>query len=83
MPKTSVLIPARNEPYLVKTIEDVFQKAAGEIEVIAVLESYWPEGWQALAKKYTGRLHTVHHGQDHEQFQDDQRRSTAREGTDH
>lgn len=39
----SVIIPAREEPYLHKTIEDVFKKAKGPIEVIAVLDGYWPE----------------------------------------
>ena len=38
----SVVIPSRNEPYLKKTIEDLLIKATGEIEVIAVLEAYWP-----------------------------------------
>lgn len=38
----SVIIPARNEPYLQKTIDDLFAKAAGDIEVIAVLDGYWP-----------------------------------------
>lgn len=37
----SIIIPARNEPYLKKTIEDIFAKAKGEIEVIAVLDGYW------------------------------------------
>ena len=46
MPKMkmiSVLIPARNEKYLKATIDDVLAKSKGEIEVIAVLDGYWPE----------------------------------------
>lgn len=43
MAKLSVLIPSRNERFLQKTIDDVFAKARGEIEVIAVLDGYWPE----------------------------------------
>jgi len=39
---TSVIIPARNEKYLGKTIDDIFEKAEGEIEVIAILDGYWP-----------------------------------------
>ncbi len=38
----SVLIPARNEIFLQKTINDLLAKARGEIEVIAVLDGYWP-----------------------------------------
>jgi len=43
MPKVSVIIPARNEVFLGKTIEDLLTKATGEIEIIAVLDGYWPE----------------------------------------
>jgi glycosyltransferase involved in cell wall biosynthesis len=42
MSKVSVVIPSRNEVYLNKTIDDLFAKAEGEIEVIAVLDGYWP-----------------------------------------
>lgn len=42
MSKVSVLIPARNEIYLQKTVEDLLAKAEGDIEVIAVLDGYWP-----------------------------------------
>lgn len=38
----SVLIPARNEVFLQRTIEDVLANARGETEVIAVLDGYWP-----------------------------------------
>ncbi len=40
---TSVIIPSRNEPYLNKTINDLLKKAKGNIEIIAVLDGYWPE----------------------------------------
>ena len=39
----SIIIPSRNEKYLGKTIEDLLTKAVGEIEIIAVLDGYWPE----------------------------------------
>jgi len=39
---TSIIIPSRNEPYLQPTIKDLLDKATGEIEIIAVLEGYWP-----------------------------------------
>ena len=38
MPKVSVIIPARNEKYLAKTVEDVFFKATGEIEVVVTVD---------------------------------------------
>jgi glycosyltransferase involved in cell wall biosynthesis len=44
MPRTSVIIPARNEQYLAATIRDVLAKATGDIEVIAVLDGYDPPG---------------------------------------
>jgi hypothetical protein len=43
MAKVSVLIPARNERFLGKTVADVLAKATGDIEVIAVLDGYWPD----------------------------------------
>lgn len=43
MSKLSVIIPSRNERFLPQTVADLFQKAAGEIEVIAVLDSWWPD----------------------------------------
>ena len=42
MDKLSVIIPARDEPYLSKTVDDILEKAAGDIEVIVVLDGYWP-----------------------------------------
>lgn len=62
MARTSVIIPARNEKYLVPTIEDVFRNARGEVEIIAVLEGYYPENWKAVTDKYPN-LHTIHHSE--------------------
>lgn len=42
MSKVSVIIPARNEIYLQNTITEVLNKAAGDVEVIVVLDGYWP-----------------------------------------
>lgn len=39
----SAVIPARDEPYLQQTIDSLLNNAEGEIEVIAVLDGYWPE----------------------------------------
>ena len=43
MPKLSIIIPAWKEPYLYKTVNDIFQKATGDIEVIASLDGTIPE----------------------------------------
>jgi hypothetical protein len=39
----SVIIPARNEMWLQRTIEDVLAHARAETEVIAILDGDWPE----------------------------------------
>lgn len=39
----TVVIPARNEKFLGRTIQEIFEKARGEIQVIAVLDGYWPD----------------------------------------
>lgn len=38
----SVLIPSRNEIFLHKTIQDILANARGDIEIIAVLDGWWP-----------------------------------------
>jgi glycosyltransferase involved in cell wall biosynthesis len=43
MAKVSVIIPSRNERFLSQTIADIFSKAQGDIEIIAVLDGYWPD----------------------------------------
>lgn len=39
----SVVIPSRNEIFLNRTIIDLLNKAQGEIEIIAILDGYWPQ----------------------------------------
>jgi hypothetical protein len=41
--KLSVLIPARNEPYLNATIKSVLENATGETEIFAILDGYETE----------------------------------------
>lgn len=41
--KVSVIIPARNEIYLQPTIASILSAAEGDIEVIAILDGYWPD----------------------------------------
>jgi len=43
MDKISVIIPARNEPYLQKTIDSLLNSAGGDIEIIVVLDGWWPD----------------------------------------
>lgn len=38
----SIVIPSRNEIFLSKTILDLLENSTGNIEIIAVLEGYWP-----------------------------------------
>lgn len=60
----SVIIPSRTELYLQKTIDDLLIKAEGEIEIIVVLDGYWP----------TTPVHddmgvvVLHHGMQHNNF---------------
>jgi glycosyltransferase involved in cell wall biosynthesis len=47
MSKLSVIIPSRGdatkqELFLGKTVDDIFNKAVGDVEVIVVLDGYWP-----------------------------------------
>jgi glycosyltransferase involved in cell wall biosynthesis len=39
----SVIIPNRNSPYTAKTIQDVFQKAKTNIEIIVNVDENWPD----------------------------------------
>jgi len=39
-PKLSIIIPARTEKFLNRTIEDILEKATGKIEVLVVLDGY-------------------------------------------
>jgi glycosyltransferase involved in cell wall biosynthesis len=40
--KVSVIVPSRNERFLPQTVADVFAHAHGDIEIIVVLDGYWP-----------------------------------------
>lgn len=55
--RVSVLIPARNEPYLTKTIQDLLAKAQGDIEIIAVQDGYWADAPQQIDDP---RVHYIH-----------------------
>jgi len=38
----SVIIPAYKDPLLIKTIDSLLENAKGSIEIIAILDGYWP-----------------------------------------
>lgn len=66
----SVLIPARNEIFLEKTIQDILKKATGEIEIIVVLDGYWPNEqkrdlWSTPAIIDDPRVLYIHRGVSH------------------
>jgi len=56
-PELSVLIPARNEMFLQRTIEDVLEHSERETEIIVVLDGYWPE--QGIPQH--PRVTVIHH----------------------
>ena len=39
----SILIPSRNEEFLARTIQDIFENSEANIEVIAILDGYLPD----------------------------------------
>lgn len=53
----SVIIPAKNEPFLKKTIEDVLNKAEEEVEVLPVLDGYTLHEGQMV---HDPRVHYLH-----------------------
>lgn len=57
-PDLSIIIPVRYEKYLEKTVDDIFEKAQGSIEVIVVLDGYWPD--PPLENR--DNLIIIHHG---------------------
>jgi glycosyltransferase involved in cell wall biosynthesis len=57
----SVVIPSRNAEFLQRTIDDLFAKAKGEIEVIVVLDGFWPD--PPIINR--NNLIIIHHGEVH------------------
>ncbi len=57
----SVVIPSRSDQYLQRTIDDLLEKAEGEIEIIVTLDGYWPNPMP----KDDPRVIILHHGQLH------------------
>lgn len=53
----SIVIPSRNEKYLQNTISDLLLKAEGEIQIIAILDGYWPEAKEFVIDKRVQYIH--------------------------
>jgi len=58
----SVIIPSRVDEFLQKTIDTLLEKAEGEVEVIVVLDGYWP----TTPIKDNPKVRVVHHGMQHD-----------------
>lgn len=43
MAKVSVIVPSRNERFLGPTVKDLLSKARGDVELLVVLDGYWPD----------------------------------------
>ena len=54
----SIVIPSRDARYLQKTIDDILAKAKSNIEIVVVLDSYWPKEFNWTDP----RLIVIHHG---------------------
>jgi len=54
----SIIIPSRDPRYLQKTIDDLLIKASQSIEIIVVLDGYWPNPML----KSDPRVIVIHHG---------------------
>lgn len=59
MAKVSVIVPCLLCAYTAKTIDDIFVKATGDIEVIAVFDGWWPDP----LPKDNPNLVIIHRGQ--------------------
>ena len=55
----SIIIPSYKDPLLQKTIDSLLENAEGEIEIIAVLDGYWPEPFLKDDK----RVKVIHFGE--------------------
>ena len=53
----SVIIPSRNEPYLQRTIQDLLSKARHLIEIVVVLDGYWPKAEELFNNPQVTYIH--------------------------
>lgn len=57
MPDLSVIIPARNEEFLKRTVEDILTNMRGDTEIIVVADGNWP----APPLEDDKRVHMIYH----------------------
>lgn len=57
----SIIIPSRSAQWLRQTVDDLFAKAEGQVEVIVVYDGRWPEADEM--PKDDPRLVQIHHGE--------------------
>lgn len=68
----SIIIPSKNELFLQRTIQDVLEKATGEIEIFPVLDGYEPPAHEIIhdprvfyvrlpATDYSKKRHAINH----------------------
>lgn len=60
----SVIIPSRSDQWLQKTVDDLFNKAEGEVEVIVVYDGRWAD---PILKDHPN-LVQIHHGEVHNNY---------------
>jgi len=60
----SIIIPSRNEIFLQRTLDELLNNARGEIEIIVVLDGYWPK----IMVNDDMRLIVMHHGSIHKNY---------------
>lgn len=60
----SIVIPSRSPQYLPQTVDDLLNKAAGDVEVIIVYDGRWPEPSEMPADD--PRIIQIHHGEIHD-----------------
>ena len=57
----SIIIPSRNPEYLQRTIDDLLEKAEAPVEIIVVLDGYWPP----KMIEDNSSVKVIHHGVQH------------------
>lgn len=60
----SVIIASRVDQYLQRTIDDLLRKSEGQIEIIVVLDGYWP----TPIVRDDPRVRILHHGTIHDNY---------------
>lgn len=63
MTALSIIIPARSEIFLQKTVENILENIEGDTEVITILDGYWPDPPLKDHKRVTVVHHTESIGQ--------------------